>query len=65
MIEVNGEGAYQIHPFPPERESIDIGGYYADYSKIQTQFGWNPKTPLRESIETTLSYYRSHISHYL
>jgi UDP-glucose 4-epimerase len=65
MIEVNGGGEYQIHPFPPERESIDIGGYYADFSKIQTQFGWNPKTPLRESIETTLSYYRIHISHYL
>lgn len=65
MVEVNGGGEYQIRPFPPERESIDIGGYYADFSKIRTQFDWNPKTTLRQSIETTLSYYRSHISHYL
>jgi UDP-glucose 4-epimerase len=65
MVEVNGGGEYEINPFPPERKPIDIGGYYADFSKIRTQFGWNPKTPLRESIETTLSYYRSHIYHYL
>jgi hypothetical protein len=34
---------------PPERESIEIGGYYADFSKCRTQFGRNPKTLLRES----------------
>lgn len=65
MVDVNGAGVYQIRPFPPDRKSIDIGGYYADFSKIRGQFDWSPKTTLRESIETTLSYYRKHISHYL
>lgn len=65
MVEVNGGGEYQIRPFPAEREAIDIGGYYADFSKIRAQFNWSPKTTLRESIENTLAYYRSNLSHYL
>lgn len=65
LIEVNGEGDYRVCPFPPEREAIDIGGYYADFSKIQAQFDWRPRTTLRQSIDTTLDYYRNHLSHYV
>lgn len=65
MIDVNGGGEYKVCSFPPDRESIDIGGYYADFSKIREQFDWSPKITLRESIEATLSYYRTHLSHYL
>jgi UDP-glucose 4-epimerase len=65
MVNVNGDGEFRICPFPPERQAIDIGGYYADFSKIRTELCWNPKTPLRETIETTLEYYRVHRSHYL
>lgn len=55
MVDVNGEGEYRVCPFPPEREAIDIGGYYADFSKIRTQVDWSPKTPLRKTIEITLN----------
>jgi len=37
----------------------------ADFSKIRTQLGWEPKRALRETIETTLSYFKGSLSHYL
>jgi nucleoside-diphosphate-sugar epimerase len=65
MVDVNGAGKYHTRPFPADRQAIDIGGYHADFSKIQAEFGWRPRRPLRDSIETTLRYYRDHLSHYV
>lgn len=65
MVEVNGSGEYEVHDFPADRRAIDIGDYYADYSKIRDQLGWEPKRSLRETVETTLSYFRKNMSHYL
>ena len=36
MIEIFGAGSYELRPFPPERQRIDIGDYHGDYSKIHT-----------------------------
>jgi UDP-glucose 4-epimerase len=65
MVEVNGAGEYEIREFPADRRAIDIGDYYADFSKIRTQLGWEPKRTLRETIETTLRYFREALPHYL
>jgi UDP-glucose 4-epimerase len=65
MVEVNGGGEYLVCDFPAERRPIDIGDYYADFSKIRAELGWAPKKPLRETIESTLNYYREFISHYV
>jgi UDP-glucose 4-epimerase len=65
MVEVNGGGDYSICDFPADRRSIDIGDYYADFSKIRTELGWAPKKALRETVESTLSYYREFLSHYV
>jgi UDP-glucose 4-epimerase len=65
MVESNGSGDYEIKDFPADRKAIDIGDYYADFSKIRTQLGWEPKRTLRETIETTLAYFRSSIAHYV
>jgi UDP-glucose 4-epimerase len=65
MVEVNGGGEYSICDFPADRRSIDIGDYYADFSKIRTELGWTPKKPLRETVESTLIYYREFLSHYV
>jgi UDP-glucose 4-epimerase len=65
MVEVNGAGEYEIREFPADRRAIDIGDYYADFSKIRTQLGWEPKRTLRETIETTLRYFRETLLHYL
>ena len=65
MVEVNGDGRCEIHDFPANRRAIDIGDYYADFSKIREQLGWEPKRTLRETIEATLSYFKGSLAHYL
>jgi UDP-glucose 4-epimerase len=65
LVDMNGEGEYQLIPFPPDRKAIDIGDYYADFSKIRRELGWRPRTRLAEGLKRTLSYYRSNLSHYL
>lgn len=64
MVEVNSAGDYAIVPFPPERKSIDIGDYYADYRLIQGRLGWRPKVSLREGLAQTLAFYRAEKEHY-
>ena len=65
MVEINGGGEYQVCDFPADRRAIDIGDYYADFSKIRSELGWTPKRSLGETIGTLLDYYRPRISHYL
>jgi nucleoside-diphosphate-sugar epimerase len=64
MIEVFGSGSYELCPFPPERMRIDIGDYHGDYSKIQSQLGWQPKISLREGLSRTFEYYHQYQTHY-
>jgi UDP-glucose 4-epimerase len=65
MVKINGSGEYEEREFPADRRAIDIGDYYADFSKIRTALGWEPKRSLRETIETTLRYFRDALPHYL
>jgi nucleoside-diphosphate-sugar epimerase len=65
MVEINGDGEYQVCDFPADRRAIDIGDYYADFSKIRAELGWTPKRSLGETIGTVLDYYRQCIAHYL
>jgi UDP-glucose 4-epimerase len=65
MVEVNGGGRCEIHDFPANRRAIDIGDYYADYSKIRDQLGWEPTCTLRQTIEATLGYFKASLAHYL
>ena len=64
LIEVAGTGRYVLVPFPPERKAIDIGDFYADYSKIERTLGWKPSVPLREGLARTVAFYRAHRIHY-
>jgi UDP-glucose 4-epimerase len=65
MVEVNGSGKYEMRDFPADRRAIDIGDYYGDFSKIRTELGWTPKRALRETIESTLRYFRDSMPNYL
>ena len=65
LVELNGSGSYIVREFPAERHAIDIGDYYADYTKIQTQLGWRPRRTLRDTLERTLSFYRKNLARYL
>ncbi len=59
-----GKGGYRLVPFPPDKKRIDIGDYYADYSKIHKMLGWTPRVPLREGLWRTVAYYVQHREHY-
>jgi UDP-glucose 4-epimerase len=64
MVEINGAGSYEVVPFPPDRKSIDIGDYYADYRLIQGRLGWRPRVPLREGLARTMAFYREEKEYY-
>lgn len=55
---------FEVVPFPPERKAIDIGDYYSNYKKIETELGWRPKVALREGLVASLAYYDTHQRHY-
>ena len=65
LIELNGGGEWQLIPFPPDLEAIDIGDFWADFGKIERELGWRPTVGLRDGLPATLRYYREHgASHY-
>ncbi len=64
LIEIHGGGESCRMPFPPNRKSIDIGDYYADYRLIQGRLGWRPRINLREGLARTLDFYQKHHEHY-
>lgn len=64
LVEANGGGSFELVPFPADREAIDIGDFYADYTKIERELGWAPQVPLREGLERSLAFYRAEGEHY-
>ncbi len=65
LIAINAAGEYRRIPFPPDRKSIDIGDYYADFSKIQRELDWTPQVSLAEGLRRSLDYFRHHLPNYL
>jgi len=65
MIKVHGRGEYEVIPFPEDRKPIDIGDYYADYTKIRDALNWNPRHGLEQGLTATLQYYYQFIHEYL
>jgi len=65
LIEIHGGGEYVLRSFPSNRKQIDIGNYYADFSRIRDALNWHPAISLREGLTRTLAFYREHLSRYL
>jgi UDP-glucose 4-epimerase len=65
MISVHGKGDFAVIPFPEDRKPIDIGDYYAEYSKIRNALNWSPRVSLEQGLSRTLQYYYGSIDHYL
>jgi nucleoside-diphosphate-sugar epimerase len=63
--EANGGAEIVFRPFPDRVKPIDIGSYCADYSRIQREFGWKPRTRFADGIRLTLAYYGRELAHYL
>jgi UDP-glucose 4-epimerase len=64
LVDANGGGSYEIRNFPPERKQIDIGDYYADFSRFAS-LGWEPGVPLAEGLKNALDFYRDRLDLYL
>ena len=54
-----------VSEYPEQRKKIDIGDYYADYSKLQDHLCWKPMTSLRDCLRQTLQFYASQLEYYL
>jgi UDP-glucose 4-epimerase len=65
MLKANGGGAYSSREFPADRKRIDIGDYYADFTRIKNMLGWQPRVPLLDGLKQTLDFYKKNISHYI
>jgi dTDP-glucose 4,6-dehydratase/UDP-glucose 4-epimerase len=64
LVHLNGDGHYELIPFPADRKAIDIGDYYGDFGKIYNAIGWFPEVSLESGLAQTLAYYRKHHAHY-
>ena len=64
LVEINGNGNYELVPFPDDRKAIDIGDYYADFRKIEKVLGWSPHVTLEDGLKQTLEFYRANQGHY-
>lgn len=50
LIEIYGSGSFEIIPFPVEKKRIDIGEYYADYSKFAALYRMGTQKQLKRRI---------------
>jgi nucleoside-diphosphate-sugar epimerase len=64
VVSTAGSGHINSIPFPPERKRIDIGDFYADWSAIRRDLGWEPTVDIAEGVKTTLDYLREHGAQY-
>ncbi|MEB3188443.1 MAG: NAD-dependent epimerase/dehydratase family protein [bacterium] len=64
LVTISETGTFELIPFPAERKAIDIGDYYADFSRIRDELGWHPRVPLEDGLRNTVEYYREHAGHY-
>ena len=65
LVKVSGRGEYSAREFPDERKRIDIGDYYADFSRIRDVLGWQPTVTLEDGLVRSVKYYREHFQEYV
>ncbi len=65
LVELNGNGRFEIREFPEERRRIDIGDCYCNFAAIDATLGWRPRVLLRSGLQRTLDYYRRNMEHYI
>ena len=65
LVDVAGTGRVRYVDWPPDRKSIDIGGFYADSTKFARAVGWTGRVDLREGLTRTVGFYREHLDRYV
>jgi UDP-glucose 4-epimerase len=65
LVDIAGGGRIRFVEWPADKRRIDIGSFYADWSKFAAATGWRPAVGLREGLERTVAFYREHLSQYV
>jgi UDP-glucose 4-epimerase len=61
VIEIAGGGRVEHVAWPALAEQVETGDFIADISRIQREIGWRPAIALRDGLERTVAFYRSHV----
>ena len=64
IMGISHNANYELVPFPADRKAIDIGDYYADYKKIKSKLGWQPKVKLKDGLKITINFYKKFQNNY-
>jgi len=64
VIKIAKKGSCKVIPFPPEKQKIEIGDYYADYSKFNKVTGWAPKVRFEDGLTNTIAFYEKNKKYY-
>jgi len=64
IIAAAGRGRIRTVDFPADKKRIEIGDYYADFSKIRQAVGWHPTVALDDGLARTVAYYTRRRKHY-
>jgi UDP-glucose 4-epimerase len=65
LVELAPQASFEVKAYPADRKKIDIGHYYADFTRIQNDVGWEPTVSLRDGLSHTLEFYRLHLARYV
>ena len=65
MMTLGYDGSFELVPFPKDRESIDIGDYYSDYSLISDELNWLPKINMLSGLTRTMKFYKDNLQEYI
>jgi UDP-glucose 4-epimerase len=64
IIKIAGRGSFRLVDFPEDKKRIEVGDYYADFSKFSKATGWKPRTGFEEGLRKTVEYYEKYREHY-
>ena len=59
IIAIAGAGRIEHVEWPSLARQIETGDFIADVSRIRDELGWQPRIPLRDGLEKTISFYRA------
>lgn len=64
LVEMTGQGSYELVSYPPSMQPIEVGNYVADWQKINNALGWKPEVSLEEGLKKTVEFYSLHKNKY-
>lgn len=62
IIEIAGGGRVEHVEWPALAAQIETGDFVADVSRIRGELAWAPAITLREGLEKTVAFYRTHVT---